>query len=106
MKKPLAEKEIPAAGFEYKIQPATDAGRHLRLLHAVPATATMAQTAQIVLRDGVILPEKKKPVPRRTSRQPGTIRRAKSAGCQLFDLIRLLRRNRQGSGVHTLLLGH
>jgi hypothetical protein len=63
MKTPLADKAIPAAGFEFKIQPAAELDGTYDTYTQVPATATAAQSAQIVLRDGVIVPEKKKPVP-------------------------------------------
>lgn len=59
MKKPLTEKEIPAAGYEYKIPPATALVGTYDTFTQVPATATRAQTAQIVLRDGEIQLEKK-----------------------------------------------
>jgi hypothetical protein len=62
MKKPLAEKEIPAVGFEYKIPPATALVGTYDSFTMVPATATAVATAQIVLRDGEIQLEKKKPV--------------------------------------------
>ena len=62
MKKPLADKEIPAVGFEYKIPPATALVGTYDTFTQVPATATVAaQSAQIVLRDGEIQLEKKKP---------------------------------------------
>jgi len=63
LKKPLEDKEIPAVGFEYKIPPATALVGNYDSYTQVPATATMAQTAQIVLRDGEIVAEKKKPAP-------------------------------------------
>jgi len=63
LKKPLEDKEIPAAGFEYKIQPAAELDGTYDSYSQVPATATMAQTAQIVLRDGFVQPEKKKTAP-------------------------------------------
>ena len=61
MKKPLADKDIPAVGFEYKIPPATALVGTYDTFTQVPATAILAQTAQIVLRDGEIQLEKKKP---------------------------------------------
>jgi hypothetical protein len=61
LKKPLADKDIPAVGFEYKIPPATALVGTYDTFTQVPATATLAQTAQIVLRDGDIQLEKKKP---------------------------------------------
>ena len=61
LSKPLPEKEIPAAGFEYKLQPAAELDAVYDSYTQVPATATLAQTAQIVLKDGFVQPEKKKP---------------------------------------------
>ena len=61
LKKPLADKEIPAVGFEYKIPPATALVGTYDTFTQVPATATLSQTAQIVLRDGDIQLEKRKP---------------------------------------------
>lgn len=60
MKKPLEDKEIPAVGAEFGLQPAAELDGTYDSYTQVPATATMTQTAQIVLRDGVIVPEKKK----------------------------------------------
>jgi hypothetical protein len=75
LKTPLADKDIPAVGFEFKLQPAAqlngtyDNYTQIPAKDAVPATTTTpavpatAQSAQIVLRDGFIQPEeKKKPV--------------------------------------------
>jgi hypothetical protein len=65
LKTPLAEKAIPAAGFEFGLAAKGQAeldGTYDTYTQ-VPATATAAQSAQIVLRDGVVVPEKKKPVP-------------------------------------------
>jgi hypothetical protein len=63
LKKPLTDKEIPAVGFAYGIPPATALVGTYDSYTQIPATATMAQTAQIVLRDGDIQLEKKKPAP-------------------------------------------
>jgi hypothetical protein len=63
MKAPLPDKEIPAVGFEYKLQPAAELDGTYDTYSQIPATATVAQTAQIVLRDGVVVPEKKKAAP-------------------------------------------
>jgi hypothetical protein len=63
MKKPLEEKEIPAAGFGYKIPPATALVGTYDSFTVVPATDTAPAAAQIVLRDGEIQLEKRKPVP-------------------------------------------
>ncbi len=69
VKTSLTEKEIPAAGFVYGDH--TKGEAELDGIYdsytQVPATATAAQTAQIVLRDGSIVPEKKKPVPHKPS---------------------------------------
>ncbi len=65
LKAPLAEKAIPAAGFEFGLASKGQAeldGTYDTYTQ-IPATATTAQSAQIVLRDGVVVPEKKKPVP-------------------------------------------
>ena len=59
LKKPLADKDIPAAGFEFK---GTGLVGTYDSYTQIPATATTAPTAQIVLRDGEVTPEKKKPV--------------------------------------------
>jgi len=64
LKAPVACKEAPAAGFAFGQESKGEAeldGTYDTFTQ-VPATATMSQTAQIVLRDGVIVPEKKKPV--------------------------------------------
>ncbi len=63
LKKPLEDKDVPAVGFEYKIPPATALVGTYDSYAQIPATATLAQTAQIVLRDGEIQVEKKKVVP-------------------------------------------
>jgi hypothetical protein len=65
LKAPLAEKAIPAAGFEFGLASKGQAelDGSYDTYTQVPATATAAQSAQIELRDGVVVPEKKKPVP-------------------------------------------
>jgi len=63
LKKPLEEKEIPAVGFEFNLQPKAELDGIYDTYTQVPATATTDQTAQIVLRDGVIVPAEKKAVP-------------------------------------------
>jgi hypothetical protein len=63
LKKPLTDKEIPAVGFEYKIPPASALVGTYDSFTQVPATDTVAASVQIVLRDGEIQLEKKKPVP-------------------------------------------
>ena len=59
--KPLEDKDIPAAGFEYKLM--SDGGPELDGTYdtftLVPATATTAATAQIVLREGFVQEQKK-----------------------------------------------
>ena len=61
MKKPLTEKETPAAGAVYGVPPATTLVGTYQTFTQVPATATMSQTVQIVLQDGEIQLAKKKP---------------------------------------------
>jgi hypothetical protein len=63
MKKPLEEKEIPAVGFEYKLPPAVSpmlVGTYDSYT-VIPATDTTNASAQIVLREGEIQQEKRKP---------------------------------------------
>jgi hypothetical protein len=65
LKTPLADKDIPAVGFEYGLQSKGQAeldGTYDTYTQ-IPATATTAQSASIVLRDGLIQAEKKKPAP-------------------------------------------
>ncbi len=60
LKNPVSCKEAPAAGFTYGQQSKGEAeldGTYDTYTQ-VPATATLAQTAQIMLRDGVIVPKK------------------------------------------------
>jgi hypothetical protein len=65
LKTPLTEKEIPAAGSilgdRAKGQAELDGTYDTRTL--IPGTDTTAASVQIVLRDGVLIPEKKKAVP-------------------------------------------
>jgi tetratricopeptide (TPR) repeat protein len=63
LKKPLEDKDIPAVGFEFKLQPDAELDGTYDSYTQVPATATMAQTAQIVLKDAFVQPEKKKTAP-------------------------------------------
>jgi hypothetical protein len=61
LKAPLADKAIPVAGFEFGLTAKGQAeldGSYDNYTQ-VPATATTAQSAQIVLRDGTIVPAKK-----------------------------------------------
>jgi hypothetical protein len=65
LKKPLADKDIPAVGFAFgtKAPEAMLAGTYDAYTQ-IPATDTVTQSAQIVLRDGEVIPEvKKKAVP-------------------------------------------
>ncbi len=64
LKKPLTEEELKLyqPGFEFKLQPAAELDGTYDSYTKTPATATSAGTAQIVLRDAFIQPEKKKPV--------------------------------------------
>jgi hypothetical protein len=59
LKKPLEEKDVPAAGFEYKLQPATELDGTIDSFTPIAATASRAATAQIVVNDGFIQAEKK-----------------------------------------------
>ena len=65
LKEPLADKDIPAAGVEMKLM--KDGGPELDGTYdtftLVPATATAAQSVQIVLKDGLLQAEKKKAAP-------------------------------------------
>jgi hypothetical protein len=63
IKKPLLEKEIPAVGFEYKNPPGTALVGFYDSFKVVPAADPAdPASAQVVLRDGEIQPEKKRPV--------------------------------------------
>jgi hypothetical protein len=66
LKKPLEEKEIPTAGFEFGLA-APKGQAELDGIYdtytQIPATDTVAQRAEIVLRDGTIIAEKKKAAP-------------------------------------------
>jgi len=70
MKEPLADKDIPAVGSELKLL--KDGGPELDGTYdtytQIPATATVAQSAQIVLRDGIL--QTKKAAPRAPARKP------------------------------------
>jgi hypothetical protein len=59
LKEPLSCKEAPAAGFEYKLQPADELDATYDTYTPVPASGTRGATAQIVLRDGFVQSEKK-----------------------------------------------
>jgi hypothetical protein len=64
LKTPLADKDIPAPGAEYGLQSTGKAeldGTYDSYTQ-IPATDTVAQSAQIVLRDGTVVPAKKAPV--------------------------------------------
>jgi hypothetical protein len=65
LKEPLAEKDIPAAGFEFGLQSKGQAeldGTYDSYTQ-IPATDTVPQSVEIVLRDGFIQAEKKKTPP-------------------------------------------
>jgi hypothetical protein len=75
LKTPLEDKEIPAVGFEFKVQPAAEldgtydtytqipAKDAVAATDTTPATPATTQSVQIVLREGFVQPEKKKAVP-------------------------------------------
>jgi hypothetical protein len=63
LKKPLEDKDVPVVGVEYKMPPATALVGTYDTFTQVPAADTDSPAAaQIVLRDGEIQLEKKKPV--------------------------------------------
>jgi hypothetical protein len=62
LKAPLADKDIPAAGAEFKLQPAAELDGTYDTYTQIPGTDTTAQSAQIVLREGFVQAEKKKTV--------------------------------------------
>jgi hypothetical protein len=59
LKKPLDDKDIPVAGFEFKLQPASELDATYDSFTLIPATATRSVSTQIVLRDGFVQAEKK-----------------------------------------------
>lgn len=59
LKKPLDDKDVPAVGFEFKTQPGAELDGTIESFTPVPASATRAATAQIVVSDGFIQAEKK-----------------------------------------------
>jgi hypothetical protein len=63
LKTPLsaADQKLYQPGFEFKTQPAAELAGTYDSYTQVPATATSVQSAQIVLRDGFIQPQKKTP---------------------------------------------
>jgi hypothetical protein len=63
LKEPVTCKDAPAAGFEYKLQPADELDATYDTYTAVPATSTRPATAQIMLREGFIQAEKAKAAP-------------------------------------------
>ena len=63
LKAPLADKDIPAAGTVFGTQPAAELDGTYDSYTQVAATDTRVQTAQIVLANGVVVPEKKKAAP-------------------------------------------
>jgi hypothetical protein len=74
LKEPIACKEAPAVGFEYKLQPADELDATYDTYTPVPATATRGATAQIVLREGFVQTEKKA-APHRPAAKPAPGRR-------------------------------
>lgn len=63
LKKPLDEKEVPAAGTEFKLQPAAQLDATYDTFTTIPAAGAKAASAQIVLSNGEIIPEKKAAAP-------------------------------------------
>jgi hypothetical protein len=70
LKTPLTDKEIPAAGVVYGIQPVAELDGTYDSYTQVPATDTRAQTAQIVLSSGVVVPAKKVAPTRKPTAKP------------------------------------
>lgn len=60
MKEPIKDKDIPAVGFEFKLQPAEELDGTYDSYTQIPATDTSVGSVQIVLREGSIQLEKKK----------------------------------------------
>ena len=63
MKKPLEDKEVPAVGFEFGLQPAAELDGTYDSFTQIPGSGNTPPSAQIVLREGFIQPEKKKAAP-------------------------------------------
>jgi hypothetical protein len=66
LKKPLTDAELKLyqPGFEFKVSPEAELAGTYDSYTKVPATATTSDSAQIVLREGEVIPaEKKKPTP-------------------------------------------
>ena len=59
MKEPVACKDAPAAGFQFKLQPADELDATYDTYTPIPASGTTPAAAQIVLRDGFIQSAKK-----------------------------------------------
>jgi tetratricopeptide (TPR) repeat protein len=78
MKEPLADKDIPAVGFEFKLQPGAELDATYDTYRQIPATDTTTQAAEIVLKDGSIQAEVKKKTPAApAARKPAAGRKAK-----------------------------
>ncbi len=67
LKEPLKDKDIPAVGFEFKLQPAEELDGTYDTYTQTPATDTTTASAQIVLKDAFVQPEKKKAPVRKPS---------------------------------------
>lgn len=70
LKEPLKDEDIPAAGFEFKLQPETQLNGTYDTYTQIPATATTTQSAQIVMRDGFVQEKKKAAAPVRRKPTP------------------------------------
>ena len=75
MKEPVSCKDAPAAGLEFKLQPADELDATYDTYAAVPASGTRGATAQIVLRDGFIQAEKKAAPARKAPAKPAASHR-------------------------------
>ena len=68
LKAPTLCKDIPAAGSDFGLQPATELNGTYSTYRQIPGVGSNPQTAEIVLSDGFVQPEVKKPVaPRRAA---------------------------------------
>jgi hypothetical protein len=74
MKEPAACKVVPPVGADFKLQPDTELDGTYDTYTQIPATATVAQSAEIVLREGFVQEEKKKTAP--AAHKPAAAHRA------------------------------
>jgi hypothetical protein len=70
LKTPIGCKEAPAAGFEFKVQPAAELDGTYDTYTQIPATDKTAQSAQIVLKDAFIQAAEAKKKPAAPAHKP------------------------------------